>query len=122
MNMQRTLVNKLKEHIGETVSISGWVTVRRDQGKMVFFDVRDMSGSVQGVVLPASSAIEIAKTISTESSVRIEGVVNKRPEKNVQEGKQNGDIELAIEKIEILNAAATLPFELEAEVNLDTLL
>src|SRR3989344_4735728 len=48
--MERTLIGELGKHVGETVSISGWVDVRRDQGKMVFFDFRDRSGLVQGVV------------------------------------------------------------------------
>ena len=47
--MQRTLIGELAKHVGETVAINGWVDVRRDQGKMVFFDFRDMTGLVQGV-------------------------------------------------------------------------
>ncbi len=48
----RTLIGELAGKAGETVTIQGWVDVRRDQGKLVFFDFRDRSGSVQGVVLP----------------------------------------------------------------------
>ena len=118
--MQRTLIGELGKHVGETVSISGWVDVRRDQGKMVFFDFRDRSGKVQGVVLPASAAIEIAKEVRNEYAVRVTGVVNKRPEKNVQTGKQNGDIELDITAIEILAEAAPLPFDMSMSgFNLD---
>lgn len=115
----RTLIKDLREHVGETVTINGWVSVRRDQGKMVFFDFRDRSGTVQGVVLPNSGAIETAKEIKVESSVSISGAVNQRPAKNVQAGKQNGDIELQIELIRVLNASHTLPFELDADVHLD---
>src|ERR1041385_1782624 len=103
--MARTLIGELAQHVGETVSISGWVNVRRDQGKMVFFDFRDRSGIVQGVVLPGSAAIETAKEIRQEYVVRVEGKVNKRPEKNAQVDRQNGDIELEIVSIEILAAA-----------------
>ncbi len=117
--MERTLIRDLKDNVGETVTIKGWISVRRDQGKMVFFDIRDRSGTVQGVVLPKSEAIETAKNTTLESSVAVTGIVNKRPEKNVVEGKQNGDIELQIEGIEILNASQTLPFDLSAEVGLD---
>ncbi|MEK7509292.1 MAG: aspartate--tRNA(Asn) ligase [Patescibacteria group bacterium] len=120
--MNRTLISDLQEKIGHSVIINGWITVRRDQGKMVFFDIRDRSGTVQGVVLPKSAAINVAKDVSIESAVALSGIVNKRPEKNVQVGKQNGDIELQIEEITVLNPAQTLPFELDAEVNLDTLL
>jgi len=62
--MKRTYIDKLREHVGEEVLISGWVDVRRDQGKLVFFDFRDMTGKVQGVVLPASPAMGVAKGIA----------------------------------------------------------
>ncbi len=121
--MERTYIENLSSKIGERVSISGWVSVRRDQGKMVFFDFRDMTGTVQGVVLPNEvEAIAKAKEIKTEYVVRIEGVVNKRPEKNVQADKQNGDIELEIKTIETLSEALDLPFELGTDINLDTYL
>ena len=120
--MKRTLIGDLGARIGETVSVSGWVNVRRDQGKMVFFDFRDRSGSVQGVVLPGSGAMETAKEVRNEYVVRVEGVVNKRPEKNVQAGRKNGDLELEIKKIEVLSVAEPLPFDAAAALNLDTML
>lgn len=107
----RTLIEDLKNKVGETATIRGWVSVRRDQGKMVFFDVRDMTGTVQGVVLPKSPAILSAKETTRESVVTMTGIVNKRPEKNVVQGVLNGDIELQIEEIMVDNAAATPPFE-----------
>lgn len=104
--MERTIIDELEKHIGKTVSISGWVDVRRDQGKMVFFDFRDISGTVQGVVLPKEkSVLETAKELHPEYVVTIEGVVNKRPEKNANPEVQNGDIELEIKNINILSAA-----------------
>lgn len=118
--MERILIGDLKAHVGEMVTINGWVTVRRDQGKMVFFDVRDRSGTIQGVVLPKSEAITTAKETNVESAIAMTGIINQRPEKNIVADKQNGDIELQIESIEILNAAHTLPFELHVELNLDT--
>jgi aspartyl-tRNA synthetase len=109
--MERTLIGDLKNHADTEVLIQGWVDVRRDQGKMVFFDFRDRSGYVQGVVLPGSEAIETAKEVRPEYVVSITGKVNKRPEKNVQAEKQNGDIELEILDIEILNESETPPFD-----------
>jgi nondiscriminating aspartyl-tRNA synthetase len=120
--MERTYIGDLNAHIGESVLIKGWVSVRRDQGKMIFFDFRDMSGTTQGVVLPASAAMEAAKESRTEYVVAVEGIVNKRPEKNVQTDKPNGDIELQIEEIEIISIPHELPFELDADVNIDTYL
>lgn len=118
--MQRTLIRDLKSNIGETVTIKGWISVRRDQGKMVFFDIRDRSGTVQGVVLPKSEAIEIAKETRLESVVAIEGKVNERPEKNRNEKVQNGDIELEILTLTTLSQAEVLPFDFSADgFNLD---
>lgn len=109
---ERVYIGELGLHVGETVTINGWVSVRRDQGKMVFFDFRDMTGSVQGVVLPKSAAMDAAKEVKTEFVVAVTGVVNKRPEKNIVAGKQNGDIELEIGGIEVLASADTPPFDI----------
>lgn len=118
--MERTFIKDLGSKVGETARINGWISVRRDQGKMVFFDFRDMTGSVQGVVLPNSEAMKNAKEARVESAVAVTGVVNKRPEKNVVAGKQNGDLELQIENLETLAEADVLPFELGADLNLET--
>lgn len=116
----RTLIKDLKSNIGETVTIKGWISVRRDQGKMVFFDIRDRSGTVQGVALPKSAAIEVAKETRLESVVAIEGKVNERPEKNKNPKVQNGDIELEITGLTILSQAEALPFDMSADgFNLD---
>ena len=80
--MERTLIGELGEHIGKTVSISGWVDVRRDHGKLVFLDIRDRSGKVQ--VICATNhpeALAEGQTLKSEWVVRIEGIVNERPEK-----------------------------------------
>jgi len=111
--MKRTYIKDLKEHIGSTVSISGWVDVRRDQGKMIFLDFRDMTGKVQGVILPSYiETLEVGKTLRNEFVVKVEGKVNKRPERNIKEGVLNGDLELEIALIKVLAEAAPLPFDL----------
>ena len=118
--MERTLIGDLKQKTGETVLIQGWVSVRRDQGKMVFFDFRDRSGSVQGVVLPKSKAIEAAKEVRNEYVVSVVGTVNARPEKNINAKVQNGDIELEVTNIKVLAAAEPLPFDMsQTGYNLD---
>jgi len=116
----RTLIGDLKQHVGETVTIKGWVSVRRDQGKLVFFDIRDRSGVVQAVVPPKSGAFETAKDIRVEYVLSIDGRVNARPEKNVNANVENGDIELAIDAITVLAKAEPLPFDMSADgFNLD---
>ena len=120
--MERVLIRDLNKHVGETVTVCGWIAVRRDQGKMVFIDLRDRSGTVQGVVLPKSDAIQTAKEVTVQSAVEIGATVTKRPEKNILADKENGDIELHIDTLMIIGAAQTLPFELSADLNLDTYL
>lgn len=110
------MIGDLAKKAGENVTIKGWVDVRRDQGKLVFFDFRDMSGTVQGVVLPGDETLmETAKSVRNEFVVSVEGIVNKRPEKNIQEGKVNGDIELEIKGIETLVTPEEVPFDKDAD-------
>jgi nondiscriminating aspartyl-tRNA synthetase len=113
--MNRTYIKDLKNEVGKEVVIKGWVNVRRDQGKMVFADIRDMTGLVQCVVLPKSEAIETAKEMRTEWVLAITGIVNKRPEKNINPEVLNGDIEIEIKNIEVLNKAETLPFDISLD-------
>ena len=110
--MNRTLIGELGSHKGEEVQIKGWIHVTRDQSKMVFCDIRDRSGKVQGVVFGKPEVLEVAKTLKAEFVVAITGMVNARPEKAVKADVVNGDIELEITGITILNAAETPPFDL----------
>ena len=118
--MARTLIKDLKAEVGSSVTVKGWVDVRRDQGKLIFFDFRDRSGKVQGVVLPQSSALETAKDVGLEYAVEVMGTVNARPEKNVNAKVQNGDIELEITGMTVLGKAESLPFDMSVDgFNLD---
>jgi nondiscriminating aspartyl-tRNA synthetase len=119
--MQRTLIKDVAEHVEQEITINAIVDVARQQGKMAFFDFRDRTGKVQGVVFGKPEVLEVAKELGQEYSVAITGVVNKRPEKMVNAGVQNGDIELEITSIEILNKAESLPFDMSDEFSLDTL-
>lgn len=120
--MTRTLITDLHEHIEKEVTIQGWVDVARNQGKMAFFDFRDRTGKVQGVVFGKPDILEVAKKLRAEWVVSITGKVNKRPDNMVNEDVPNGDIELEITAIQILSEAESLPFDLGAELNLETLL
>jgi nondiscriminating aspartyl-tRNA synthetase len=117
----RTYIKDLKNFIGSSVTIAGWVDARRDQGKLVFIDMRDMTGRVQCVVLPNHlEAIEQVKEIRNEWVLKIDGLVNKRSGKNIKEEVFNGEIELEVNNIEILSKAMTLPFDMSLEgYNLD---
>lgn len=113
---KRTLIRDLKAQIGEEVLIKCWIDVRRDQGKMIFFDFRDMTGKVQGVILPsAPDAHAVGSTVRSEWVVSVTGKVNQRPERAIQKDKQNGDIELEILSMAVLNEAETPPFDIHSD-------
>ncbi len=120
--MERTLIKDLKNHVGTEVLINGVVNVARHQGKMAFFDFRDRSSLIQGVVFGKPEVLEVAKDIGAEYAVAVKGIVNKRPEKMVNATAPNGDIELEITGIEILNPSEAMPFDMSADFSLDVLL
>ena len=117
----RIYIKDLKDNVGKDVIVAGWVDVRRDQGKMVFFDMRDMTGKVQCVALPSrAEVIEKAKEIRPEWVLKISGIVNKRPAKNIKSGILNGDVELEVTGVEVLSQAEPLPFDMsETGYNLE---
>src|SRR3990167_7869745 len=116
----RTLNAELPKSVGKKVTINGWVDIRRDHGKLIFLDIRDRSGIVQVVVTPkVAEALEIAKRLRQQWVVSIDGEVKERPETMRTESPQGG-IELVAERIEIISEAQELPFELTAELNIDT--
>src|SRR3990170_8164285 len=91
----RIYIKELKDYIDKKVAIAGWVDVRRDHGKLIFIDLRDMSGKAQMVALPNhKEAHEVASRLRSEWVVEIIGKVNKRPEKMVNKNEPNGEIEV----------------------------
>ncbi|MFH1454956.1 MAG: aspartate--tRNA(Asn) ligase [bacterium] len=121
--MQRTYIGELNKKVGEEVKICGWVDVRRDHGKLIFIDLRDMSGKVQIVALPNhKEAHELANTIRPEWVVEITGKVNARPERMINKDEANGAVEIEMLSLVVLSAAKELPFEKDAAINIDTYL
>lgn len=125
--MRRILAKETPDHIGSEVLIKGWVQVRRDHGKLIFLDIRDRSGHLQVICHPQSSqqAVEVASTLRGEDAVEIKGLVNKRPEKLINEKMVSGTVELEAKEITVLAKAETLPFDTGADslnVELPTLL
>ena len=104
----RILIKELNKHVGKEITIAGWVDVRRDHGKLIFIDLRDMSGKVQMVALPNhKEAHALANTVRSEWVLKVAGKVNERPEKMMNKDEPNGEIELEILSIEVLNEALT---------------
>jgi aspartyl-tRNA synthetase len=104
-NMKRTHIKNLHTQLGNTVTINCWIDVARDQGKMAFFDFRDASGKVQGVVFGKPEVLDIAKTLRPEWVVAITGVVNDRTDKNAKEFKvqfeETGKRDFSVKDVEI---------------------
>ncbi|MDO8565707.1 MAG: aspartate--tRNA ligase [Candidatus Moranbacteria bacterium] len=114
--MNRILIQETPQHIGETVKLCGWVDVRRDHGKLIFIDLRDMSGKVQMIILPNhAEAHQVAQTLRCEWVIEVTGQVNTRPEKLVNKEQPNGAIEIEVLSINILNEAETPPFDVTSD-------
>ncbi|MDT4924515.1 MAG: aspartyl-tRNA synthetase [Pseudonocardiales bacterium] len=95
---------------GQTVTLAGWVATRRDHGGVTFIDLRDRSGSAQVVLREA----DVAHDLRNEWVVAVTGEVRRRPEGNVNPAIPTGEIEVVAESLDVLNAAAPLPFQLDA--------
>ena len=118
--MERILIGELGAHIGKKVTIKGWVDARRDHGKLIFMVVRDRSGIVQAVVhASAQEPFAALADAKGEWVIALSGTVQERPEK-MRTADQNGNLELSIESAQILSSAHPLPFEHDAELNIDT--
>ena len=109
------------EHAGERVALCGWVATTRDHGGVTFVDLRDREGEVQFVVHPeeAADAHEVAQRLKTESVVRIVGTVRPRPEGTVNPDLPTGQVEVAVEEVEVLSEAETPPFPVENRITAD---
>ena len=92
--------------IGTTVTLTGWVDRRRDHGGIAFIDLRDASGIAQITIRE-----EVAHELRSEYCIKVTGVVNERPEGNANPALATGDIEVEALEVEILSAAAPLPFQ-----------
>lgn len=112
----RTYIKDISGSVGQEVTVCVWVDVRRDQGKMVFFDLRDVTGRVQAVVLPNhTEALETAQKVRPEWVLEVRALVNKRPERNIKQGVLNGDVELEVLTITVLNEAETPAFDISTD-------
>ncbi len=110
--MERTPVLNVKDLVGQSVNLFGWVATRRDHGKIIFIDLRDRSGIVQVVFTPSSKDYPMASELRSEWVLRIKGKVKARPEKMINSEIKTGKVEIEPEEIEVLNKSETLPFPL----------
>ena len=100
------------EHIGQTVTLTGWVARRRDHGGVAFLDLRDASGVAQVVVRDE----EDFDPLRNEFVLKVTGTVERRPEGNENPNLPSGEVEVIADTVEVLNAAAPLPFQVDEHV------
>ncbi|PMC75740.1 aspartate--tRNA ligase [Brachybacterium sp. UMB0905] len=96
------------EHIGQTVTLTGWIGRRRDHGGVTFLDLRDASGVAQVVVRE-----DEAMHLRNEYVLKVTGEVGRRPEGNENPLLPTGDVEVTASEVEVLNTSAPLPFQLD---------
>lgn len=105
------------EHVGETVSLAGWINRRRDMGGVIFIDLRDRNGKTQVVVDAGRSpeAFAAAEFVRSEYVLQVTGVVARRPagQENLQ--LATGEIEVLADQVVVLNSAKTPPFLIDRD-------
>jgi aspartyl-tRNA synthetase len=101
------------EHVGQTVTLAGWVARRRDHGGVAFIDLRDSSGVAQVVIRDE----EVAHPLRSEFCLKVTGEVATRPEGNANPNLPSGEIEVIAEDVEVLSASAALPFPIDEHVD-----
>lgn len=108
-----------KNDIGKEVKLAGWVLRRRDHGGVIFVDLRDRTGFAQIVFNPQVSekAHNEAQDLRSEYVISVEGHVRARSEEMINPKIQTGEIEVMVEKLEVLNSSETPPFMLEDDID-----
>lgn len=104
-------------HVGERVTLSGWVHRRRDHGNLAFFDLRDRHGITQVVTNAedAADAHAAAEPVRNEWVVQVEGIVRERPERTANAELDTGEIEIAVDRFSVLNPSKVPPFYINEE-------
>ena len=102
--------------VDRSVTLCGWAHRRRDHGGVIFIDLRDREGLAQVVCDPdRAEAFQAAERVRNEFVLRVSGKVRRRPEGTVNPELRSGEVEVLAHEVEILNAAAPLPFQLDDE-------
>ena len=114
--MKKIFNNEINENnVDEIITLTGWVSKIRNLGGVIFIDLRDRSGIIQLVVNPASPCYQTALELKNEYVIEAYGVVKKRLQAN--EKIATGNIEVEVNKLEIINKAIETPFQIIDEVN-----
>jgi aspartyl-tRNA synthetase len=100
--------------VGQVVTLAGWAHRRRDHGGVIFIDLRDREGLAQVVCDPdRREAFQVAERVRSEFVLRVTGKVRRRPEGTVNPELRSGEVEVLAHEVEVLNASAPPPFQLD---------
>ncbi len=117
--MNRTLISETPENVGESILLNGWVhSVRKMGDKLIFIDLRDSTGLLQLVSYKPDMDEEtalLAESLRPEFVIQVEGVVQKRGEKQINPDLETGTVEVSVKSIVVLNKSKTPPFELDKD-------
>lgn len=103
-----------KSHVGQEVTLVGWVNRSRDLGGVVFLDLRDREGLIQVVYDPdLPEVFNVASTLRAEFCVQVKGLVRARPDSQVNGQMKTGEIEVLGQALTIINAADPLPLSMD---------
>jgi len=106
------------EHVGEEVTLSGWVDRRRDHGGVIFIDLRDREGIAQVVFDPdGEQYFQLADSLRSEYVIKVTGTVRKRSIETINSNMRTGEIEIYGTFLEVYNSALTPPFQLDNHVS-----
>ena len=110
-----------QDSIGETVTVAGWVSKRRDHGGVIFIDLRISNNIIQAVFNPEQKdSFAIAERLRSEYVVEVSGVVRARSKENINKNLSSGNVEIMVDKIKLFNESKTPPFSInDSSVNED---
>ncbi len=114
MNMEKFKTYNIK-NVGETVTISGWVSKVRNLGGLIFIDLRNRTGIMQVIVRPENENYEIACELKNEYVIKVTGKIVERESKNLK--LATGEIEVEVDNLELINKSKEIPFAITDDTN-----
>lgn len=114
--LRNILVDQINEtYINQEITIAGWIKNHRDFGNFIFIDVRDFTGYFQVVINKDDKDYDLAKKLHLEDCISVQGMVRKRSNPNVK--IKNGDLELAVNRLTLINSTKPIPFAIDDDVD-----
>ncbi len=111
----RILTKEIAKQENQRVELAGWVNIRRDHGKIIFIDLRDRAGIAQLVFTPSEGTYAAAQELRSEWVIGVKGTVKRRPKGMENLNAQNGEFEIGVEELIVLNRSEAMPLPVDNE-------